>query len=254
MSLSTIPRPLRQILKKIAQVGPLHRLYLSALKRRQIAVLMHQGVFAQPPPGAEESRRLVSEWDQQGRPAPPPPAYKQGVVKEYGRRFDLQTLVETGTYMGDAVAAGKDQFRRIYSIELSADLARLAKKRFRHDAHITILQGDSETVLPGILSGIQEPCLFWLDGHYSGGITALGKSVTPILGELQTIFAHPVKDHVLLIDDARDFRHEKNHPTLAELREFVAARRPDLSFEVEDDIIRLHRPPVQPSIQPSIQP
>jgi hypothetical protein len=63
--------------------------------------------------------------------------------------------------------------------------------------------------------------------------------VTPILGELEAVLAHPVKRHVILIDDARDFRHDKGHPTLDELRAFIAARRPELHFEVEDDIIRL---------------
>ncbi len=168
----------------------------------------------------------------------------------YAKRFGLQTFIETGTYFGDTVEASKGHFQRIYSIELSTQLARLTKQRFRQEAHITILQGDSATVLPSILSEMQEPCLFWLDGHYSGGVTALGTSVTPILGELETILAHPVQDHVILIDDARDFRHEKNHPTLEELRAFVAGHRPDLLFEVKDDIIRLHRPPAHSPVAP----
>jgi hypothetical protein len=250
MDQKTPRQPLRQRFKEAAKATPFYPLYLDilkrrreALKRREIADMVRRGAFSQPLPGAEESRRLVSEWDRAGRPVPPPPAFKQGVVREYGERFGLQTLVETGTFMGDTVAAGRDQFRRIYSVELSADLARLAKERFRGDPHVTILQGDSAAVLPKILSEIHESCLFWLDGHYSGGITALGDSVTPILGELGTIFAHPVRDHVILIDDARDFRPEKNHPTLEELRAFIAGSRPDLLFEVEDDIIRLHRPP-----------
>jgi len=254
MERTTLRQTIGQSLKNAAKSTPFYPLYLALLKRRrealtrrEIADLVRQGAFSQPLASAEESRRIVSEWDRDGRPVPPPPAFKQSVVRDYGRRFGLQTLVETGTFMGDTVAGGKDQFRRIYSVELSADLARLAAERFRGDPHVTILQGDSAAILPGILSEVQEPCLFWLDGHYSGGITALGKSVTPILGELKTIFAHSVQEHVILIDDARDFRHEKNHPTLEELRAFVAAHRPDLLFEVEDDIIRLHRPPPPPS-------
>lgn len=247
MERTTLRQTIEQSLKRAAKSTPLYPLYLGTLRRREIAGLVRRGEFAQPPPDAAESARIVAEWDRAARPAPPPPAFKQGVVRDYGRRFGLQTLIETGTYMGDTVAAGKDQFRRIYSVELSADLARLAEARFRGDAHVTILQGDSAAVLPGILSQVQEPCLFWLDGHYSGGITALGSSVTPILGELETIFAHPVRDHVILIDDARDFRPEKNHPTLEELRAFIAGPRPDLAFEVEDDIIRLHRPSAPPS-------
>jgi len=232
----------RRLLKKIIKASPFYPAFLSAQKRRQIAGLVRQGEFSQAAPTSEEVERVLHEWERQGRPVPPPPVYKQSTLRAYARQFGLQVLIETGTYLGDTVEASKDQFRRIYSVELSAQLAKLTKRRFQHDEHITILQGDSEQVLPVLLSEMQEPCLFWLDGHYSEGITALGKSVTPILGELETILAHPVQDHVILIDDAREFRHENNYLTLEELRAFVAGHRPDLLFEVKDDIIRLHRP------------
>ncbi len=245
MSQRTFGQTVRQLLKKVIKASPLYPAHLDRLKRREIADLMRRGEFS-PPPSEEEGRRLVAEWDKEGRPVPPPPAYKHGTVRDYGRRFGLQTLVETGTYMGDTVAACRDQFRHIYSVELSVPLARLAERRFQDDAHVTILQGDSERVLPGILSEVREPCLFWLDGHYSSGITALGKSVTPVLSELAMILAHPVQGHVILVDDAREFRRENNYPALEELRALVAARRPGLSLEVRDDIIRVHRPPVDP--------
>lgn len=253
MDSQTPGRTLGQTLKDAGKATPLYPLYLNllnrrreAVKRREIAALVRQGEFSRPLPSADENARIVAQWDRAGRPAPPPPAFKQSVVLGYGHRFGLQTLVETGTFMGDTVAAGLTHFGRIYSVELSAELARLAAERFQSDPHVSILRGDSASVLPTILAQIEVPCLFWLDGHYSGGITALGSAVTPILAELESVLAHPVKTHVILIDDARDFRPEKNHPTLEELRAFVAARRPDLLLEVEDDIIRLHRPVPSP--------
>ncbi len=244
MPRSGMPSALRTILSRIARCGPLHKAYLALWKRRQIAALARQGEFAKAPPSAEEVGRLLREWEGQGRPVPPPAVYKQDTLRAYGRRFGLAVFIETGTYFGDTVRAVKDQFRRLYSVELSTDLARLARARFRGDPHITILRGDSETVLPGILAGVQEPCLFWLDGHYSEGVTALGRHATPILTELETIFAHPVKGHVILIDDARLFGQEKGYPTLEEMHRLAARSRPDLGFEVEDDIIRLFPLPV----------
>ena len=230
---------LRRLLKRLAEHGPLRRPYLAARKRRQIADLVRQGAFSRPVLTPEEAARVLREWEQQGRPIPPPPAYKQDALRTYGHRFSLPIMIETGTYLGDTVAAVRGSFHLVYSVELSADLARLAKERFRNDPHVTILQGDSETVLPTILAAVQEPCLFWLDGHYSEGFTALGKTVTPILGELAAILAHPIKGHVVLIDDARQFGKDKDYPTLEGLRRFVADRGPRLLFEVKDDIIRL---------------
>jgi hypothetical protein len=104
-----------------------------------------------------------------------------------------------------------------------------------------VLQGDSTQVLREVLSRIEEPCLFWLDAHYSGKGTALADCETPVWGEL----SHAVKSHVILIDDARCFDGENGYPSLAEIKTCVNERRPDQICEVRDDIIRIHPPSVQ---------
>ena len=175
-----------------------------------------------------------------GRPAPPPPLVKQRIVADHARRFGTALLVETGTYRGDMVAAQRRQFRRIWSIELQEQLAERARARFARDPHITILSGDSAVLLPGILASIREPCLFWLDAHYSAGITARGDIDTPIAAELDFVLRHPVAGHVVLIDDARDFTGVNGYPTLADLTAAIRGQRPDWSVEVVDDVIRAH--------------
>jgi hypothetical protein len=79
-----------------------------------------------------------------------------------------------------------------------------------------------------------------LDAHYSAGVTARGKTDTPILEELDTIFAL-CPECVVLIDDARCFDGKNGYPTLAELKKYTAAKAPNWVFEVRHDIIRLHR-------------
>src|SRR5258708_4484486 len=163
-----------------------------------------------------ENRRQSSEikkWCAAGKPAPPPEAVKRVTLADYASAFNIGTMVETGTFMGGALYALKDQFKTLYSIELSENLALQARARFRKQPHIHILQGDSGKVLPQVLSSISEPCLFWLDGHYSGGITAQADLDTPIMRELQTVFRHPCKTHVILIDDARLFDGTHDYPT-----------------------------------------
>jgi hypothetical protein len=139
------------------------------------------------------------------------------------------------------VFAARKSFQRIYSIELGTDLYERATERFAAFPHITILQGDSSTMLRHVLERLDKPALFWLDAHYSEGITARGDVDTPIRQELEMIFAHGIKDHVLLIDDARCFTGEKYYPTISELQAFVARHRPGWCFNVEQDIIRIHR-------------
>jgi hypothetical protein len=188
--------------------------------------------------GPQYSERQLENWEQSGRPLPPPDLWKQRVVKEYADRFSLKLLIETGTYLGEMVFAMRDQFNRIISVELDKVLYLRAVLRFLKLRHIRILHGDSARVLPRILRSLREPALFWLDAHYSGGITARGKKETPIVEELMAILAHDIKEHVILIDDARCFDGAGDYPTLGTLRSLVA--RSDLALEVRDDIIRIH--------------
>jgi len=188
-----------------------------------------------------QQKKAFNEWGKKGKPSPPPPVVKQRIIKNYALTFSLDTLIETGTYLGETVLAVKDVFDTIFSIELDKTLAGRAQKKFSKYRHITILEGDSGEIIQDILSRIKKPCLFWLDSHYSGGLTTKGASDTPIMQELSHIFNHHIKEHVLLIDDARHFIGENDYPTLRELQDFVSENRPGWSFSMRYDIIRLHK-------------
>jgi hypothetical protein len=184
------------------------------------------------------SRRALKSWERQGRPIPPPAPVKQAIVKHYAEQFSIRSFVETGTLWGDMVYANKNIFQKIFSIELDQSLYERAKNRFSNDAHISILQGDSGEVIAKVLDKIDEPCLFWLDGHYSGGITAKGKLETPIVQELNDILNHSIQEHVILIDDARHFVGQNDYPTIEELKQLILKHNPGWVFEVKHDVIR----------------
>lgn len=179
-------------------------------------------------------------WELRGRPIPPPSRVKQRTLAGYGERFALRTFIETGTYLGETVEALKDQFDRIVSIELGAELFERARERFADLDHVEIVHGDSGEVLPDVLASVREPSLLWLDGHYSAGITAQGSEKTPIFREVDAVLAHPVKGHVMLIDDARCFTGEDGWPSIEELRVHIQTTDPALTFEVAADIVRIH--------------
>ena len=185
---------------------------------------------------------IINFWATEYRPH----TLKVQTVMIYGAYFNINTLIETGTYRGDMVQATLNQFQKIYSIELDPTLFIRAKIKFAPYPHTNILLGDSGKVLPRILQSIYEPCVFWLDGHYIPLTldTAKGNVDTPIMQELAAILDHPIKNHVILIDDARCFigpnKVLKNYPTIKELKDLVAYKRSDLKFVVEDDIIRIY--------------
>jgi len=183
---------------------------------------------------------IINNWKKNGRPIPPPHIVKALILKQYAYKFSTEIFIETGTYRGDMILEMKHFFNQIYSIELDKNLYLRAKKKFDNTTNIYILQGDSCMVLPDLLNKIEKKCLFWLDAHYSGGITAKGNLDTPIMLELKSIFSHKIKDHIILIDDARCFNGLHNYPTIKSLRHFVKKELPDnWVFEIKDDIIRI---------------
>lgn len=184
---------------------------------------------------------LITYWRLNGRKLPPPHIVKQKVLKEYAKKYSLSTLIETGTYKGDMIKALANEFKNIYSIELDQALYDAAVQKFATANHVKVIQGDSAEQLKKLLENIQEKCLFWLDGHYSGGITAMGSVESPITAELESIFSHNIKDHVVLIDDARNFIGEGGYPVYSDLEKFVKAAGNGLVMENIDDIIRIHK-------------
>lgn len=188
----------------------------------------------------KEDRRLYEEWHRNGRPVPPPHLVKQEAINYYRDKYGIDILVETGTYLGEMVEAQKKKFKQIFTIELDGNLYNNAVNKFRKDRHIKIYQGDSGEVLEKILPEIKDSALFWLDGHYSAGNTAKGELNTPIKKELRSILERNL-NHVILIDDARDFKGTDDYPTIQEVKDFVLGLDPEYKMDVQDDIIRFYK-------------
>jgi hypothetical protein len=187
-----------------------------------------------------KERSAIKQWQQDGMPVPPPHAIKEQIVIAYAKTFGTRILIETGTYLGDMLGVVRPHFDRLISIELSEELAAKARMRFKSYPKIQIVQGDSGEKLHEVLSPIQQKVVFWLDGHYSGGFTARADRDTPVVNELRTIASHAVKDHVILIDDARLFNGTDDYPTMDELTALIHSFWPDYEVSVRNDAIRAH--------------
>lgn len=158
-------------------------------------------------------------------------------IMEYKEKFDPKIFIETGTYRGDMVNRMSKRFDKIYSIELSPELHAAAIRRFASQPHIEILQGDSGAVLPELLKRVDKPALFWLDAHFSGGETTRTDIDTPIEAELRVILNHKVKNHVVLIDDAREFVGKNGYPPAASIEKM--ARDAGYDFDMQRDNFRI---------------
>ena len=176
-------------------------------------------------------------WILRGRPERSPHLLKQKVVREYGEKFGLKILVETGTYYGEMVAAMKRRFGRIYSIEFVPALAERAQRKFAGDAHIRVFCGDSRVVMPEVLTLLKGPALFWLDAGYYGWIGKQGDQQR-LSAELEMILSHPLQ-HIILLDDARGLTGRDGVPSVADVKGYVESKFPTRQVRVEHDIMRV---------------
>jgi len=176
------------------------------------------------------------------------PSYeeKRADLLFYKNKYSLQTFVETGTFLGDTVDFFKDKFDKVYSIELSEELAQKATRRFTGDPNVKIIQGDSGIVLKELIASFSAPAMFWLDGHYSSEFFVNGEYIktakadkdTPIEKELSFLL-HSSFQHVILIDDARLFTGLGDYPSLRTIRKMTRTAKHAYDCFVEKDIIHI---------------
>jgi len=179
-------------------------------------------------------------WHLQGKPTPPAKPIKILTIIKYAKKYNITNFVETGTYLGETIELTKKHFNKIYSIELGKKLYKNAKKNFAKNKKIKIYYGDSALILPKLIKKINSRSLFWLDAHHSMGITSKGTTETPILKELKSISRDKIKNHVILVDDARDFKGVGDYPTIKKVKQFVKKNFSDYKTKIESDIILIY--------------
>jgi len=121
--------------------------------------------------------------------------------------------IETGTYFGQMTRFLSGISFQVWTIEPDLYLLENAKKISKRFNNIQFIHGTSETTLEKLLtevSKITKDLNFWLDGHYSHGLTFKAEVDTPIKFELEVIrnFEKSFSNITIFIDDVRCF--EKN--------------------------------------------
>ena len=176
-------------------------------------------------------------WLLTGAPPPDNHFYKTKRIREICQRYNCITFIETGTFFGQMVAAVHRRFKRTMSVELSLELYEGNRISFEHESSVKIFYGDSSATLGQMVSESTGRILYWLDGHFSGGVTACGAEVTPILQELETIKSHKRPDDCILIDDVRLFTGFDGYPKLEDVKKLIRDISPSYEFIVDRDCL-----------------
>lgn len=169
------------------------------------------------------------------------PMLKRKTVAKYAEKFNCNIFVETGTYLGEMVEYQEKNFQTIYSIEIADVFYKFSSDRLKKKKNIHIKKGNSGVVLKDIVSLLTpaDRVLFWLDGHYSGGLTGKGEKECPVIEELECIFSVRGGKDVILIDDARCFNGTGDYPTLEVLEEYIRNYYGNAKIKVKNDMIRI---------------
>ena len=114
-----------------------------------------------------------------------------------------------------------------------------ACKRFE-GRNVSLFNDTSENVLPSLLPKLNGDINFWLDGHYSAGITFKGDKDWPVVDELSAIEANfdNFEKISILIDDVRLFllseSEHSDYPSIDYLVDW--ARKMNMRWRIEHDI------------------
>lgn len=166
------------------------------------------------------------------------PDGRREVIRSYGALFPDRTFVETGTSDGGTVEHLARSFHQLHTVEIAPSIFHKSQDRLRGYTNIKFWLGDSTHVLPQILAETEGNCLFWLDGHFCGDPEGRGSKDTPIMDELQIIFADK-RPHVILIDDSRLFGNDPVYPEISWVRNLATTQDIRYTFSYEDDIMRI---------------
>jgi hypothetical protein len=166
----------------------------------------------------------------------------QQLARELRDRLGLVRAIETGTYRGRGARLLGAVFPSVTTIEVAPDLARAAKKALGSLPQVEVLEGSSRDVLPELIDP-SAPTLYWLDGHWSGGVTGGETDQCPVLGEL-TAIALGNPDDCVLIDDARLFlapppppHRREQWPTYRQIEDTIHTTHPTHQVIVAHDVI-----------------
>jgi hypothetical protein len=139
-------------------------------------------------------------------------------IKTVARRTGATQMIETGTFLGNTAMACAPYFRKLYTIELDEALAASAAAYLKRRPNVEVIRGDAAVELPKILErpDVNE-LMVYLDGHFSGGVTALGDVPEPACMEIETLGRFRDKIRGVVIDDFRSFGTEPGFPSKSDL-------------------------------------
>ena len=125
---------------------------------------------------------------------------------------EYKTFIETGTYLGETTARMASLFQKVYTIEVSEALYTQTRAVLSRYPNVVAIFGDSKVVLQSLAKELDphKPVIYFLDAHFSSGITGKADKDVPLLEELTAIGDRGNHGDIVIIDDFRLFGTKQN--------------------------------------------
>ncbi len=163
-----------------------------------------------------------------GKLGVPPAWIKRRYLLSLLTEFNPEQFIETGTYLGQTTKLVAGRFPELFidTIEIDHNLFLNAQSNLTsYSPRIKVWHGDSKYILEDAIASRQcNRIFFWLDGHFSNGLTSLGDSETPLLDELEIIssyFASTKKVFFIVIDDFHEISINASYPDWIQIEAFA---------------------------------
>jgi hypothetical protein len=128
---------------------------------------------------------------------------------------NYRCFIETGTLNGDSIFALEPYFDKLYTIEFSEKYYNNTKNKYCGNK-INFILNDSSIEFKSLLPNITDDCIFFLDGHWSGGDTGKSEKDCPLEEEITLIHNLFKNKGIIIIDDFRLFGLDKSSGKLEE--------------------------------------
>jgi predicted O-methyltransferase YrrM len=117
-------------------------------------------------------------------------------IKKLVDKHNIQTIIETGTFMGGSTSLFSKMVKEVKTIEFYKEYYELTKNSLKSLTNITFYNGESHLVLNEILTGEEKNILFFLDAHGFG----TGINYVPVYEELKVIALKKIKPIIVIHD------------------------------------------------------
>jgi predicted O-methyltransferase YrrM len=125
----------------------------------------------------------------------------------FKQSYHIDTVVETGTYLGASSAIFSLFYNEVHTIEVDPSTFELAKENLNNFKNTHCYLGNSKDLIGVILNQLQDKrVLFYLDAHWH--------TEFPLLKEIETI-AHTHRDNCIIVID-----------------DFKVPNRPDIEYDI----------------------